>query len=241
MIAVRDVHWFTFISATLAAIAAGAAAVAMALEYGRSRRTHALCWTISLALFAVASAALALGEGFGWTVWLYRIYYATGGVLTVPWMALGAVWLFGPLRLARVGMWLTIALTVVAVAISVLAPIAVDGTTTLPELKEALGDATTARALAIIANAGGTPVAIFLLLRASSTYRRKRVLPNKASGAMIISAGIGIAALGGMLAAMSSVVYLAPSLAIGAVLMLAGFRRWNRNPRASAKLAEVPT
>lgn len=237
----KDVHWLTFLSALLAAIAAGAATVAMGMEYSRSRRPHALCWTISLGLFAFASAALAIGESVGWSVWLYRVYYVTGGVLTVPWMALGAVWLFGPLRLARVGSWLTIGLTVVAFAIGFLAPIEVDATTTLPELKEALSRATVARALAIVANAGGTPVAIYLLMKASSTYRRKKVLPNKASGAIIISAGIGVAAVGGALAAMSSVVYLAPSLAIGAVLMLAGFRRWNRNPRASSKLAEVPT
>jgi hypothetical protein len=238
---VSQVHWVTFLSATLAAIAAGTAAVAMGLEYSRSRRQHALCWTISLALFAFASAVLAIGEGIAWTEWLYRVYYITGGVLTVPWMALGAVWLFGPLRLARVGVWLTLLLTVTAVAVGLLAPIQVSGTATLPELKEALSQASLARALAIVANAGGTPVAIFLLLRASSIYRRKKVLPNKATGAMIISAGIGVAAIGGMLAAIASVRFLAPSLAIGAVLMLAGFHRWNTNPRASSKLAEVPT
>lgn len=232
--------WLTLSSAILATIAAAAAAAAMGVEYARTRRPHAICWAISLGLFALASAILALGEVVGWSPWLFRLYYMVGGVLTVPWMTLGAVWLFGPARLARAGVWATVGLSVAVVVVGVFARIILF-TDQLPELKAALIDAPVARALAVIGNAGGTPVALFLLLRASSTYRRKKVLPNKASGAIIISIGIAAAAIGGVLAAIVSVLYLAPSLAIGAVLMLAGFRRWNRTPRINSDLVEVPT
>jgi hypothetical protein len=234
----------TLVSALLATIAAGAAAVAMGAEYGRSRRKHALCWTISLTLFAVASATLATGEVLGWSPWLFRVYYAVGGVLTVPWMALGAVYLFGPPKMGQIGLWTTIGLTFVAVAVAIAMPVTIPNPDTLPELKVAAAGwqyLPLARGLAAVANAGGTPVAIFLLLRASTIYRRKRVLPNKASGAIMISIGIGAAAVGGVLAAVESVVFLAPSLALGAVLMLAGFQRWNRLPHISSKLTEVPT
>lgn len=232
--------WITLSSAVLATVAAGAAAIAMALEYIRSRRPHAWCWSISLALFALASAILGVGEVIGWSPWLFRMYYMVGGVLVVPWMTLGAVWLFGPARLARVGVWMSAGLTLAVVAVSLLSHPVVESDS-LPELKEALAGAPVARGLAMLANAGGTPVAIFLLLRAASTYRRKKVLPNKASGAIIISIGIGAAAVGGMLAVAASVIFLAPSLAVGAVLMLAGFRRWNQTPKINAELSAVPT
>jgi hypothetical protein len=233
-------NWITLLSAVLATLAAGAASIAMGLEYARSRRPHAACWTISLALFSLASAILAVGEVVGWSPWLFRLYYMVGAVLVVPWMTLGAVWLFGPIRLARVGVWMTIGLSFAVVAVSLLSSPKVP-TDSLPELKDALESAKAARGLAMLANAGGTPVAIFLLLRAASTYRRKRVLPNKASGAIIVSIGIAAAAVGGMLAVVVSVTYLAPSLAVGAVLMLAGFRRWSQTPHINAELAGVPT
>jgi len=135
---------------------------------------------------------------------------------------------------------MTIGLTIAVVVVSLLShPVVPDDS--LPELKDALESARAARVLAMLANAGGTPVAIFLLLRAASTYRRKKVLPNKATGAIIISVGIAAAAIGGMLAVAVSVIYLAPSLAVGAVLMLAGFRLWNQSPRINAELSGVPT
>jgi hypothetical protein len=233
-------NWVTLLSALLATIAAGTASVAMGLEYARSRRPHAACWTISLALFALASALLAIGEVIGWSPWLFRMYYMVGAVLVVPWMTLGAVWLFGPIKLARVGVWMTIGLSLAVVVVALLSSPKVP-TDSLPELKDALESARIARGLAMLANAGGTPVAIFLLLRAASTFRRKKVLPNKASGAIIISIGIAAAAVGGLLAVAVSVIYLAPSLAVGAVLMLAGFRRWNQTPHVNAELAGVPT
>ena len=236
-------NWLTFASALMAAAAAGAAAAAMALKYSRTRRPHAICWAISLALFAVACAILALGAAVEWSVWLFRLYYLAGGTLTVPWMALGAVYLFGPAHLARTGLLATLALTAVSVAVSVLSRVSIPagGDGALPELRQALAAAPVARTLAVVANAGGTCVAIFLLLRASSTYRRKGVLPDKAIGGVVISIGIAAAAVGGALAAVQSVSCLALSLAIGAVLMLVGFVRWNRTPRINSKLAEVPT
>lgn len=230
----------TLISAILATSAAATASIAMAVEYARARRPHAICWSISLALFAIASAILALGTIIGWSDILFRSYYMVGGVLVVPWMTLGAVWLFGSVKLGRIGIWTTVGLSAIVVVVSALMPVNVPGPE-LPELKQALIDAPFARALAVIANAGGTPIAIFLLLRASSTYRRKKVLPHKASGAIVISIGIAAAALGGVLAAVESVNYLAPSLAVGAVLIMAGFRMWSRTPRINKDMVEVPT
>ena len=53
------------------------------------RRPHELAWTISLLMFAVASAALWLAEAGGWSGPTFRAFYLFGAILNVPWLALG--------------------------------------------------------------------------------------------------------------------------------------------------------
>ncbi len=50
-----------------------------------------LAWSIALALFCVASLALAVGAWFGFSEPLFRIFYLFGAVLNVAWLALGSV------------------------------------------------------------------------------------------------------------------------------------------------------
>ncbi|MBW3561723.1 MAG: hypothetical protein KY437_04425 [Actinobacteria bacterium] len=84
----------------MGASVAGAAAVVAAVFAGSLvRRWNAggrinralLYWAVSLAMFALASAALTYGEVAGWTSASFRIFYLFGGVLVVPWLALGTV------------------------------------------------------------------------------------------------------------------------------------------------------
>lgn len=76
-----------------AAIVAGAFAVALVRRYLiRGRVNRALVhWAISLAMFCLAAASLAWGEAYGWSSAWFRAYYLLGGVLVVPWLALGTV------------------------------------------------------------------------------------------------------------------------------------------------------
>jgi len=61
------------------------------------RRRELWDWTVALAMFALAAAALALGTSNGWDRGTYRVFFLLGAVLTVPWLALGTVdLLFGP-------------------------------------------------------------------------------------------------------------------------------------------------
>lgn len=59
-------------------------------------------WSIALAQFGVATGAMAWGIAFGWTPLIYRIFYLTGAVLNVAWLALGTVWLLAPRVVATV-------------------------------------------------------------------------------------------------------------------------------------------
>jgi hypothetical protein len=79
------------------ALAAGATLVAAAFtvaigdRWATRRRPHELAWTVSLALFTLASAALWIGVATGWTAGSFRAFYLFGAILNVPWLALGSV------------------------------------------------------------------------------------------------------------------------------------------------------
>ena len=68
----------------------------------RPRDTALRIWSIAIAQFAVACAALAWGIALGWTPLVYRAFYLFGAVLNVAWLALGTVWLSVPRRAAAV-------------------------------------------------------------------------------------------------------------------------------------------
>ena len=96
-----------------AALAAAATLVALAFclstldRWLRRRRPHELAWTVSLALFALGSAALWWAESAGWSLGAFRVFYMAVAVLNVPWLALGTVYLLAGQRLGdRVRWWL---------------------------------------------------------------------------------------------------------------------------------------
>ena len=59
----------------------------------RDHRPQDRAWTIALGFTALASAALATGSSTGWDNGTFRVFYLLGAVLSVPWLALGTVYL----------------------------------------------------------------------------------------------------------------------------------------------------
>src|SRR5271167_5192032 len=78
-----------FIATAIATVFAQATAV----RWSRSRSPHQGAWTVALALFALASAALATGASTGWDRGTFRAFYLLGAVINVPWLALGTLYL----------------------------------------------------------------------------------------------------------------------------------------------------
>ena len=70
-------------------------------RWRQGRRPHEAAWTVALALFALASAALATGASTGWDRGVFRVFYLLGAVLNVPWLALGTVYLLVGERAGR--------------------------------------------------------------------------------------------------------------------------------------------
>jgi hypothetical protein len=81
--------------AFLATAVATLFAQATGVRFSRTKAPHQGAWTFALALFALASAALATGAGTGWDRGTFRVFYLLGAVCNVPWLALGTVYLLG--------------------------------------------------------------------------------------------------------------------------------------------------
>jgi hypothetical protein len=79
--------------AFLATAIATVFAQATGVRWSRTKAPQQGAWTFALALFALASAALAMGVSTGWDEGTFRVFYLLGAVLNVPWLALGTVYL----------------------------------------------------------------------------------------------------------------------------------------------------
>jgi hypothetical protein len=59
-----------------------------------------LAWCISLALFALGAGSLAWGSATGWSSPSFRLYYACGAIVNVPFLAAGQLYLLVKRRTA---------------------------------------------------------------------------------------------------------------------------------------------
>jgi hypothetical protein len=67
--------------------------VHLLVRAGRRRSWHEAAWGVSMLMFATATGALILGMVDGWTSAEFRVYWLFGAVLTVPYLALGELYL----------------------------------------------------------------------------------------------------------------------------------------------------
>ena len=82
-----------FALAAVATLLASLFAMATFQRAAAGRGPHQGAWTVALVLFAAASAALAVGTSTGWDPGTYKVFYGCGAILSVPWLALGTVFL----------------------------------------------------------------------------------------------------------------------------------------------------
>ena len=112
-----------------AALAAAATLVATAFAAATlerwlvRRRPHELAWTVSLAMFAAASAALWVAEAAGWSSPSFRAFYLFGAILNVPWLALGTVFLLAGRRIGDGVRWGLVLASGFAAGVLVTAPL----------------------------------------------------------------------------------------------------------------------
>lgn len=228
---------------TLNTALAGAACL-IAIAFGlstldrwlRRRRPHELAWTIAMALFAIAALSLWWGEARGWSSASFRVFFAFGAIINVPWLGLGTVFLLaGP----RIGHAVTRGLLVFSgfalgiVMTSPMKPITNPGE--LPkgsELFEALPR--------ILATVGSAVPALIIFVGAawsawrvvrgnnpgltSAAVRQVRSGKRLAAGNVLIAGGAAILSASGSLAGrLGANTSFVVTLFVGIVVLFAGF------------------
>lgn len=212
----------------VAAVVGGVLSVRLARHYRSRRRGHALAWSGSLALFATASAAVAVGLAGGWSPAVFVVYWIAGALVTVPLLAVGQLLFMDPAR-ARV-YWglagLAGLLAVVAVATSpmdaeALAEAGARGR--IPTGEAVFGDSL---AMALLPPFNYAAVIVVGGVIWSAARTRRWGLLLIALGVIVAGASFGFVRAG-LPAGFSA------TLASGAVLLYAGFRTAGRPPRAT--------
>ena len=181
----------------------------LAARWRASRRPELVAWSAGLAAYAIAAAAIAWGQAHGWDGRAFRVYYATGGLLTAPLLGAGSLLLAGRRKAAP------IALVYAGLAVGISLAMPLHGTFAahgIPHAQDHLAFLP-ARLLAILANSLGTLAVVGIAVRSI----RKRPVGN----ALIIG-GIAAAAIGSGLAGLGAA-GTSIGIAVGAVLLYAGF------------------
>jgi hypothetical protein len=215
-------HWLL---PAVAAAASAAFAASVLRQYAARRRPHQLAWGVALAMFAVASLALAVGVTAGWTPLSFKVYYLFGAILNVPWLALGTVRLLAGRATGRAylaGLAAFTACSVVLVALATVTPADLAGRL-LPEGKAFLP--APVRVLAVLGNTVGTLVVVGGAVASGLALRGRRDQRPRFEGNLLIALGVLLAAGGGVFAFLASSDKLALGLALGATVMYLGFRR----------------
>lgn len=190
------------------------------------RRRELWDWTVALALFGLAGAALALGTSNGWDRGTYRVFFLLGAVLDVPWLALGTVdLLLGPAVGRRV-QWFVVFFSGIAAGVLLSAPMRTPSGTAIPVASHVFG--TFPRALAGIGSGVGATVILVGAVVSAVRYARDRARPGSARRAganALIAAGTLSLSSGGLLQGfVGHDEAFAVTLAVGISVIFLGFR-----------------
>ena len=205
------------------ALATGAMLVALAFAlslYERwldRRRAHELAWATAMAMFAIASGALAVGAAVGWSPATFRVFFMFGAVANVPVLALGTVYLLADRRRAhRIA---AVVVVLVAFATGVVAAAPLRGA--LPRHHLAQGSEVFGplpRIFAGVASAGGALV-VFAGAAWSALRRRQLVVGN-----LLIALGTAVTGASGLLNSVADAMTgFAVALVAGVSLIFVGF------------------
>ncbi|MDQ1515007.1 MAG: hypothetical protein QOE80_837 [Actinomycetota bacterium] len=157
-------------------------------RWRQGRRPHEAAWTVALALFALASAALATGASTGWDRGVFRVFYLLGAVLNVPWLALGTVYLLVGERAGRRVRAVLVFVSGLAVGVMLTAPVSGDvaGSASIPVGRDVFG--VFPRVLAGVGSGLGALIvfggAVWSAVRFARAARGRAVAPRAPAGRM---------------------------------------------------------
>ncbi len=214
----------------VAAVVATVFAVMVFRQYLARRGQAQLMWAIAMAMFAVASAAAAVGVASGWSRQLYAVYWAFGAVLTVPFLAGGEIVLLFKRRWVVWATWLVLIFSV-AFTFSVLQQASFDAgalAEQLPSGKEVFGAGTSAHRLPQVFSYPAYAILVAGALWSAWKMRGRPELRDRFIGTLLIAVGATVVAAGAGFAAAGVVPGFVTTLVVGIGLMFWGFLRASR-------------
>jgi hypothetical protein len=225
---------FAFLATAIATLFAEATFV----RWTQRRSAHLGAWTIALAMFAGAAAALAVGVSTGWDDPTFRVFYLLGAVLDVPWLAFGTVCLLapaagrGPAVVSRIRTGLVF-FSGLAVGVVLSAPMESVSGTAIPVGHDVFG--AFPRVLAAVGSGVGAIVIFAGAARSALRYARDRDAPGRArlAGAnALIALGTLVLSSGGVLqGVVGHDEAFTISLAVGITVIYVGFLTAEGRPR----------
>jgi hypothetical protein len=208
---------FPLTAALVAALFAGA----LMRRYVGSRRPYELVWALALLMYAGASLAGTSGE--------FRVYWALGAVLNVPFLAAGELDLLIQRRGVRWTLYVLLAF-ITAYTIAVVRTAEIPHETALaqdlPSGKEVFGDGTAAHRLPQVVAIPAYLVLLGGTLWSAWRMRGRPELQDRFWGTLVIAFGATIiAGFGSAFAALGHLVPFSLSLLAGICVMFLGFLR----------------
>jgi len=173
----------------------------VASQWLSRRRTHALLWTWALIVWTLAVAAeTAAALNGAWNPLTYRMYYAFGALMVAAWLGAGSLHLSPGRRLARGFTWVIAALSLIGAFLIFTYPIdpaklGVVNSLGFVDSELVKVFPISVRIVVAITNILGSVAFIGAALYSLWAFRRRGDVPGNRV------AGVGIIALGGLLAA----------------------------------------
>jgi len=197
-------------------------------RYARRGGLHLLLWGIGLVMYGLGTFAEAY-LAFGYSPFVLHMWYLFGAVLTPAWLGQGTIHLL--VRRENVAKILLVILTLATIfsAIKIYSLPTNDAqyNINLPvsaQYKDVLERDGLSGALLGIFAGYGTLGLVGGALYSAYIFWRKRIMPQRVLGNVLIAAGALSPALGGTLVARGLGDYLFISELLGAVIMFVGFR-----------------
>ncbi len=198
-------------------------------RYAQRKGLHLLLWAVGMIFYGIGGFAEAYYVAVGWEPTVYRLWYLFGAILVAAWLGQGTVYLLAQRRWAHVCMAILGAASLFALYrmfTAELNPALMSSS--LHTGAELSGQAIVSggvRTLTPFFNIYGTVTLVGGAAWSAWVFWRKRILPHRVVGNVLIAAGALLPAFGGTFSrfGLSGALYLAEFL--GAILMFAGFIR----------------
>jgi hypothetical protein len=206
--------------------------VSVLRRYVERRKPHFLFWGIGLAMFGVGSFAEAYFSALGWSSAVFFGWYLFGAALNAAWIGHGSLLLLFRKRWTQVITAILVVGSIIATILMIqimpqLSPEVFDGSLPISEqykeIMPAIANGATVRLTTPFFNIYGLITLVGGALWSAWLFVRKRVLPNRVVGNVLIAAGALSIGLASTLTRLGVGAYLYLGELVAALLMYAGF------------------